>query len=368
MMNLEGPIKAAPMASKQRERDAATTMSDFRSPAPPPADAPPCGVLLVNLGTPEAPTAAALKPYLAQFLSDPRVVELPRWRWWPILHGIILNTRPAKSAALYQAVWGEDGSPLLAISRRQSQALAQALGRQTGATIPVVLGMRYGAPSIAQGLQALDAMGCERILIVPMFPQYSAATTGSAFDAVMAELTTWRRMPELRWIRDYHDDPHHVATLAAHIQARWANADKPDHLLLSFHGMPQRYADAGDPYPEQCQSTARLLAQTLGLETGRWSLAYQSRFGKEPWLTPYTDEALSTLAQQGVKRVDVVCPGFAADCLETLEEVAVGYHEHFKAAGGEMLRYIDALNDTPEHIEALTRLSLNHLGGWIKIP
>ncbi len=308
---------------------------------------PATGVLIANLGTPDAPTPAALRRYLAEFLWDRRVVDLPRPLWWLILHGIILRTRPARSARLYQAVWTAEGSPLLSISRRQQALLQQALP-----DCKVALGMRYGSPAIASALDELLAAGCEEVIVLPLYPQNSCSTTASTFDALAQALAGRRDVPPLRFIADYHDHPAYLDALAASI--REARSESTGELLLfSFHGTPRRYRDEGDPYFDQCQTTARLVAERLGLQNGEWQVSFQSRFGREEWLQPYTDETLKQLAADGVKSIDVICPGFAADCLETLEEIAQENRGLFLAAGGERYRYIPALNERPDHIAAL---------------
>ena len=322
---------------------------------------PTAGLLLVNLGTPDSPAPADVRRYLAEFLWDPRVVETPRWLWWPLLHGIILNTRPRRSAEAYRRIWTEAGSPLLLHTKRQAKALQARLGGQ----VKVVPAMRYGNPSIAAGLLELREAGCERILVFPLYPQYSATTTASTFDAVTEELRRWRRVPELRFIGQYHSESGYIAALAASIREYQQENGTPEKLILSFHGIPQRYAEAGDPYPRQCEHTARLLAEALGLEDDRWQLTYQSRMGREPWLQPYTSATLEALAREGVRQVQVLCPGFAADCLETLEEIAMENRDIFLAHGGERYGYIPCLNDRPDHVEALAAIARSHLGGWI---
>lgn len=320
------------------------------------------GVLLVNLGTPDAPTPTAIRRYLREFLSDPRVVELPRPLWWMILNAFILPLRPRRLAHAYQSVWTAEGSPLLAISRRQQAALQARLGEE----IPVELGMRYGQPGISGALQALRERGVERILVLPLYPQYSATTTATAFDAVFDALRAQRRMPALRTIDSYHDDEGYLAALADSVQRHWATQGRGDHLLLSFHSIPLEYFDKGDPYFCHCQKTARLLAERLGLAAGHWSVSFQSRVGRARWLSPYTDEHVRALAGQGVKTLDVICPGFSADCLETLEEVALRYREDFLRAGGQAFHYIPALNDDDAHLAALQALCERHLSGWPK--
>lgn len=321
------------------------------------------GVLLTNLGTPDAPTPAALRRYLAEFLWDSRVVEIPRLPWWLILHGVILRLRPAKSARKYQQIWTPEGSPLLAISQRQQTAVAAALARRCPGPVRVALGMRYGTPSIASALAQLREAGARRVLVLPLYPQYSATTTASTFDAVAAELRSWRWLPELRFIAHYHDEPGYLDALAESI--RDARREQPgERVLVSFHGLPQRNLLAGDPYHCHCQKTARLVAERLELRPEQWAVAFQSRFGRAEWLKPYTSAILAEWARAGVKRVDVVCPGFAADCLETLEEIAIENRQVFLEAGGEHYRYIPALNDAPAHVAFLTNLIARHAAGW----
>ncbi len=322
------------------------------------------GVLIVNLGTPSAPTKIALRRYLRQFLMDPRVVEVPRLLWWVVLHGVILNTRPARSAAAYADIWTEAGSPLLVISQRQRDALRQALQELWPTRVVVSLGMRYGQPSIARGLRELWQQGARRILVMPLYPQYSGSTVGATFDAVADTLKQWRWVPELRFMTHYHDRPVYIDALVKRIEEYWAEHGRAERLLFSFHGIPRRYLYAGDPYHCQCHATARLVAQRLGLADAAWQVTFQSRFGREQWLKPYTDEVLGGLPAQGIKRVALICPGFAADCLETLEEIDVVNRELFIAAGGESFDYIPALNDSPAHIDALTALVREHAQGW----
>jgi len=321
------------------------------------------GVLLTNLGTPDAPERKAVRRYLAEFLSDPRVVERPRWLWLPVLYGIILNLRPRRSAEAYAKIWSEEGSPLLAISRRLAKAVADALEQKVGATVPVALGMRYGNPSIESALESLRERGVSRIVALPLYPQYSSSTTGSTFDAIADVLTRWRWVPDLRFIAHYHDDADYIEALAASVRAWREKNGAGDKLLLSFHGIPQRYFDAGDPYHCHCQKTARLLAAALDLDADRMAISFQSRFGPEAWLKPYTDETLNAWAKAGLRRVDVAAPGFAADCLETLEEIAMQYAEAFREHGGE-LRYIPALNDEAVHVEALCQRLIREAGEW----
>ena len=322
------------------------------------------GVLITNLGTPDAPTPKALRRYLAQFLWDPRVVETPRPLWWLILHGVILRFRPARAARAYQTVWSEAGSPLLQFSRQQEAALRASLQHALPGPVQVALGMRYGNPSIEQGLEELRQAGARRILVLPLYPQYSATTSASTLDAVSDVLRRWRWVPDLRFVSHYPDDPGYIQALANSIREHRASHGDADRLLFSFHGIPKRYLLNGDPYHCECHKTARLVAEALGLEADRHQLVFQSRFGREEWLQPYCDKTLEALPGQGVKSVQVVCPGFSADCLETLEEIAEQNRELFLQAGGERFEYIPALNAREDHIQALTRLILQHAQGW----
>jgi ferrochelatase len=322
------------------------------------------GVLLVNLGTPEAPTAKALRPYLAEFLGDPRVIEYPRWLWWLILHGVILRIRPARSAHAYARVWTAEGSPLRTGSEKLAAALQTTLSHAASGPVRVALAMRYGKPSVREQIERLQREGVRRLLVLPLYPQYSATSTGSVIDAVADTFKQLRWPPELRIINDYHDDPGHIQALAQSIERWWSKHGRGDKLLLSFHGIPQRYVNAGDPYLRHCQATARLLRERLGLEASQLIVSFQSRVGREPWLQPYTDETVKKFAQEGVRRLDVACPGFAVDCLETLEEIAMQNAEFFTEAGGEALRYIPALNDSDEQVASLAALILRHTQGW----
>ena len=317
-------------------------------------------VLLVNLGTPMAPTAKALRPYLAEFLSDRRVIDYPRWKWWPILHGVILRLRPRRSAHAYRRIWDAQGSPL----RWRSEALARALQAELGAGVRVALAMRYGAPAVMPTVAQLQREGVRRLLVLPLYPQYSATSTGSVIDAVADAMKAMRWPPELRFVNDYHDDPGHIEALAASIETWWARHGRGDRLLLSFHGIPERYVRLGDPYAEQCRTTARLLRERLKLDESQMLLSFQSRVGREAWLSPYTDTTVRQLAAEGVRQLDVACPGFAVDCLETLEEIAMQNRDFFIEAGGESLRYIPALNDGAEQVHSLAALVRRHLAGW----
>lgn len=337
------------------------------SPTPPVAvdhaARPRTAVLLVQLGTPAAPTAAALRPYLAEFLGDPRVVEIPRILWWPILHGIILNTRPARSARKYASIWTDEGSPLMTHSVRQSKLLRGALGER-GQDVEVALAMRYGAPSIASVLEGLRGRNVTRLLVLPLYPQYSASTTATVFDEIGRVLRGWRNLPELRWVRSFHDDDGYVDALAAQVRRAWERDGRGERLVMSFHGVPQRTLELGDPYHCECHVTARRLAERLGLPRERWVVTFQSRFGKAQWLQPYTEPTLVELARQGVRTVDVVCPGFVSDCLETLEEIGMEAKAAFVGAGGSEFRYVPCLNDGPAFVDALAGLVERHLSGW----
>ncbi|MCK6426027.1 MAG: ferrochelatase [Burkholderiaceae bacterium] len=322
-----------------------------------------CGVLLVNLGTPESPTAPAVRRYLAQFLSDPRVVELPRALWLPILHGIILRTRPAKSAAKYASIWLPEGSPLAVWTARQATLLQGYLGER-GTRVVVRHAMRYGQPSIARELDELKRAGCTRILVLPMYPQYSGTTTASVMDDVHRWGLTQRTLPELRWVRQHHDEPAYIEALAQRVLETWQREGRGDHLLLSFHGVPERTLQLGDPYHCQCLKTARLLAERLTLPADRFSVSFQSRFGRAKWLEPSTEATLHALAKRGVKHLQVFCPGFPADCLETLEEIALEGRQEFLSRGGQRYDHIPCLNDHPAWIRALVEITQRHLQGW----
>jgi len=323
------------------------------------------GVLLVNLGTPDAPTASAVRRYLDEFLSDPRVIDKPRWLWWFILHGIILRIRPRKAAHAYQQVWTDEGSPLLTISQQQTKKL-QELFDSKGANISVALGMRYGKPSIKTALESLKKDNVNKIVILPLYPQYSATTTASIFDAVAKTFKSWRFLPTIEFINHYHDKPQYIKALANSIRSTWQQQAQPEKLLLSFHGLPKSYLAAGDPYFCECQKTARLLAEELELNETQWAISFQSRMGVEEWLTPYTDKILLAWAQQGIKDVHVVCPGFSVDCLETLEEINMQNREIFLNAGGEKYHYIPALNDSDGHIEMIASLLEPQINLWKK--
>jgi ferrochelatase len=320
-------------------------------------------VLAVQLGTPQAPEPGPVRRYLAQFLSDPRVIEIPRMIWLPILHGIILRTRPARSAAKYATIWTEQGSPLAVHSRQQAELLGQALER-AGQRVEVALAMRYGEPSIPSVLRELRERNLTRLLVLPLYPQYAGSSVGTALDAVMSEIAGWRNPPELRTIKHFHDDPGYIGALASRIREVWAREGEPEQLLMSFHGVPESTLLQGDPYHCECLVSARLLATELGLPRERWRVSFQSRLGRARWLQPYTEAVLRELGARGTSRLDVVCPGFVADCLETLEEIAIEGRETYEAAGGHGFRYIGCLNDSPAFAEALAALAGRHLQGW----
>jgi ferrochelatase len=322
------------------------------------------GVLLVNLGTPDAPTPEAVRRFLAEFLFDPRVVELPRPLWWLILHGYILRTRPAKSAEAYAKVWTEQGSPLMLHTKDIARGVQEKLSARLSGAIHVEVGMSYGSPNFATALQTMFDQRVRRIIVLPLYPQYSGTTTGSVFESVTRTLSERRWVPELRFINHYHDSAGYVAALAASVRDFWDMQGRGEKLLMSFHGVPQRTLISGDPYHCQCQKTARMVAESLELSDDEWHLSFQSRVGREEWLRPYTDETLETWGREKVGNIDVFCPGFAADCLETLEEIELQNAEMFKASGGGELRYIPALNARDDHVSFLSRLVEKHVGGW----
>ncbi|MGE4898967.1 ferrochelatase [Yersinia enterocolitica] len=314
------------------------------------------GVLMVNLGTPDAPTPQAVKRYLAEFLSDRRVVDTSPWLWWPLLRGVILPIRAPRVAKLYQSVWMEEGSPLLVYSRRQQKALAACMP-----DIPVELGMSYGSPNLPGAIDKLLAQGVTKLVVLPLYPQYSCSTSAAVWDAVARILKGYRRLPSISFIRDYAEHPAYISALKQSVENSFAQHGKPDRLVLSFHGIPKRYAQLGDDYPQRCEETSRALRAEIALPAEQIMMTYQSRFGREPWLTPYTDETLKSLPSQGVKHIQLICPGFSADCLETLEEIKEQNREIFLHAGGEKFEYIPALNDDKAHIDLLEQLVSNHV-------
>ncbi len=328
------------------------------------------GVLITNLGTPDLPEKKSLKIYLKEFLSDTRVVEPPpaRFIWKAILNLIILNTRPKKSAEAYKSVWGKfgKGSPLLDISNKQTQLIDQNLNDKEASLFQVELGMRYGNPSISSALKKLEKKGCEKIIVLPLYPQYASATTGSTFDAVTDEIKTWRRVPELRFIDHYHEEDDYISALANSVKNFQKKHAKPDLLIMSYHGIPRRYFDNGDNYPCHCCKTSFLLSKKLGVDSSNYKMTFQSRFGKEEWIEEYTDETLKKLPKKGIKNVQIICPGFSADCLETIEEIEEENREYFMDSGGERYQYIPALNDSNDHINFICKLIRKKTKDWDK--
>lgn len=324
------------------------------------------GVLVTNLGTPDAPNKAALRPYLKQFLSDPRVVEIPRLLWWLILNGVILNIRPARSAKAYSTVWTDDGSPLMVHTRNLAEALSKRLEQQHGSGVVVEFAMRYGEPSIGNAIQSLIDRGVRQLLVLPLYPQYSGPTGGSTFDAIAEDFTARRWLPDFQFIANYHDEPGYIGAIAKSIREHWATHERAEKLLFSYHGEPRRYLNSGDPYHCQCHKTTRLVADELGLGEGEYLSTFQSRFGREEWLKPYTDHTLQQLAGGGVRSVQVVCPGFSSDCLETIEEIGEENRDYFLEAGGERFEYIPCLNSGDGHIEFLSALISERLQPWLK--
>ncbi len=323
-------------------------------------------VLLINLGTPDAPTAQAVKPYLKEFLSDSRVIEIPKVIWWLILNGIILNVRPKKSAAKYASVWMKEGSPLKVYTERQTTLLSEHLrARVDGAHVVVEYAMRYGNPSVASVLAKLKAQNCQRILLTPMYPQYAASSSATAIDAVLKPLLKMRNMPALRTIKHFHDDAGYIKATAQNIRDYWTLHGQPEKLVMSFHGVPHYTLEKGDPYHCECLKSGRLIAEELGLSKEQYIVSFQSRFGKAEWVKPYTTATLKELGKNKTKRVDVVCPGFVADCLETLEEIAQEGKEDFQHAGGGEYHYIPCLNERPDWIAAMGDLVMNNLQGWL---
>lgn len=323
------------------------------------------GILLVNLGTPDAPTADAVRPYLKEFLQDRRVVEMPRFIWWWILHGMILRVRPRKSAEKYAQVWMDEGSPLLVHAQKQAALLETALSQAIQSPFKIALGMRYGNPSMKSAIETLKAARCNKILVLPLYPQYAASSTAAAFDSVWNVLLKMRNVPAIRTIKHYHDHPAYIEALANHVRNHWANNGKPSVTVMSFHGVPKFHALKGDPYYCECQKTGRLLAEALNLSEDEYKIAFQSRFGKQEWLKPYLAAELAALGQAKTKRIDVICPGFSSDCLETLEEIAIEGKGIFQSNGGGEYQYIPALNENDAWITALRQIALENLHGWV---
>ena len=316
------------------------------------------GVLIVNTGTPADPTPKAVHQFLAQFLADPNVIDYPRWLWLPILHGIILRVRPKRSARLYQRIWTESGSPLLLGTQKLAEKIETVLTVNLDTSIRVLVGMRYGEPSIPTTIQTLKMFGVRRIVVLPLFPQYSGTTTGSILSVLEDQMGAWPDAPQLTIIHDYHNHPAYIGAIGDQIRN---HTNDKSHLLLSFHGVPRSYVNKGDPYESQCLKSAKLISQNLGLKREEWSLAFQSRFGPQEWLTPYTDEELTRLGKKNLTKLQVICPGFAVDCLETLDEIANEGAEIFRKAGGGIYEYIPALNDQANHVKALSEILISHI-------
>ena len=325
------------------------------------------GVLLANSGTPDSPSVRDVRRFLAAFLGDRRVVELPRALWLPFLHGVVLRTRPRRSARKYRRIWTAEGSPLSILSQQLKSALAGTLAQRVLAPFSLELGMLYASPSIPEALQRLRESGAQRILVVPLFPQYCGASTGPVYDQVTAELRRWRWLPELRFIAEYPDHPGYIEALRSSVEQHWQIHGRTRHLLVSFHGVPERYFHQGDPYYCKCQKTARLLADELMLKEDEWSVSFQSRVGPVKWLQPYTSDVVRQLAARGVQQLTVVCPGFALDCLETLEEIEMENRELYLKAGGRVFQYVPALNARPEHARFLADLIAQHCQGWTHV-
>lgn len=341
-------------------------MAYFRAePDNQPDGQPKVGILLTNLGTPDAPTAIALRPYLKQFLMDKRVIEIPRFIWWWILNCIILWVRPKKSAKKYAQIWSKEGSPLLVHTQKQAQLLRGYLAQKVKSPFVVEFGMSYGNPSIQSAIEKLKAQQCDKILVFPLYPQYAASSTAASLDAVWKTLLNMRNVPAIRTIKHYYDHPAYIKALAANINDYWMTNGRPEKLIMSFHGIPKFHSTKGDPYPHECEKTAGLLAKALGLNKGQYLIAFQSRFGKQEWLTPYLTNTLKELGKTKTKRLDVVCPGFSSDCLETLEEIAMEGKVIFQSSGGGEYNYIPALNENNTWIHAMTAIALENLNGWL---
>ncbi len=329
------------------------------------ADSKSFGVILANLGTPDAPDTSSVRRFLRQFLSDPRVVEFPRLPWWLILNGIILVIRPSKSAQAYREIWSPEGSPLMVNARSQVEKLNAFLMQNNITNAEVRCAMRYGEPSMMRVMEEFGSLGIDRIVIIPMYPQHSGSTVGSVFDDLGASMSKLRRVPSVRFVNGYADNDDYIAALAESVNAHWLRHERADKLVMSFHGLPQAFCDQGDPYYRQCMVTADLLATRLGLAQDEWTVCFQSRVGRQPWLQPYADDVLSSLPGEGVKSIEMMCPGFSVDCLETLEEVNMGYRELFLESGGESFHYIPCLNDQPRHIEMMAGMITEMANDWI---
>ncbi len=323
------------------------------------------GVLVVNLGTPDSPSYFAVMRYLRAFLGDRRVIDTSRLIWLPILYGFVLPFRPIRTVRKYRRIWMQDGSPLAVYSERLATGIDARLRAALGDCVRVALGMTYGNPSIAGAIASLAEQNARRLLVLPLYPQYCSSTTGSVFDRASLALRRWRWLPETRFVNDYHDDAGYIDALAERIEKHWAEIGERSHLLCSYHGIPAVYVKEGDPYQRQAQATTRLLVSRLGLAADQWSHCYQSRFGSVVWLQPYTEDTLKALAERGLRKLTVVSPSFAVDCLETLEEVAIEYRDKFRELGGERLTLVPALNDDERHVELLASIALNQLKGWI---
>ncbi len=350
---------------ESREAFILNSTADKKTPSEPShGSASPFGVLLVNLGTPDAPDVKSVRRYLAEFLWDKRVVDVLRPLWWLILHGVILRFRPARVAKAYASVWTKEGSPLMAISRKQQKALQSALSEAYGCSVPVALAMTYGQPSMEQAGKELREAGVKKMLVLPLFPQFSSSTTAAVYDRLAKGLKACPHLPEIRWVNEYHQHPAYIDALANTVREHRNAHGQSDKLLISFHGIPQRYEDRGDPYPAQCRATAAALANALGLKDDQWLCAFQSRFGREEWVKPYTDFTLKAWGAEGVNSVDVISPAFSADCLETLEELDVENREFFMESGGKSYHYIPCLNDRDDHIQMMVDLVKQHTLGW----
>jgi ferrochelatase len=341
-------------------------MAHYRAVAQPAASTPQrIGVLLVNLGTPDSPSYFAVQRYLRQFLGDRRVIDTSRFIWLPLLYLLILPLRPIRTLRNYRKIWMRGGSPLLVYSRRLTDKIAAVMNQRFGDKVRVALAMTYGNPSIAGAVKALAEQNVKKLLVVPLYPQYCSSTTGSVFDRASRILQRWRWLPETRFVNDYHDDPGYIEALTASIREHWEQVGERSHLLFSYHGIPAVYVQEGDPYQAQAEATTRMVVSRLGLEPGDYSHCYQSRFGSVVWLQPYTEDTLQQLAKRGLRKLTIVSPSFAVDCLETLEECAIEYRDKFLELGGESLTLVPALNDGDQHADALVNIVQNQMAGWV---